>query len=415
MNDLVKADISGSVKKVISPSLTSKLVAMHDDETYARYAAGVFPSKKYPEFYFGPDYWDELFRIHDLTDVRTFEHALFPAEDTPTCFAAQRDGFFEELFSWLSQYDLTTEEKRYLDWMDVIFHHALILPPQDEWKRILLFSQTLVAEVELFHNMPDGIHEITISEDIAFHQVRHIFCKPRVNKWAAYYVVKNAGCWMFFGKRPNTGKLCMLRGTKPLKIEHQDLNYYFERLPDYVAAVSAAYAPYYAVISQLASEVRALGGLGIIHGSIVDVGLGTHIYLNPFDGTVTAYAADDTSERLVFRDITKVFNYGNGVSKALLANGKFPLLNHAVNSKRDALLEVPAIVIGDSKNKIEFDVMTGTDIYKPSYVLNGLQSILEHGVVRVWDESILNNRHDIEEQAWNSLAPCLSGLRAGSK
>lgn len=397
MNDLVKLNNSRSIEKVIPPSLTSKLVANHDDETYARYAAGVYPSKKYPQFYFGPDYWDELFRVHDLTDVRTFKHALFPADDTWDCFAVQRDGYFEELFSWLSQYELTANEEHYLNWINCIFNFALFLPPRDEWKRILLFSQTLVAEVELFHNMSDGIHEISISEDIAFHTVNCIHCDPRVNKWAAYYVVKNAGCWMFFGERPNTGRLCMLRGAKPLKIEHQDLNYYFERLPEYVAAVRAAYAPYYAVISQLASEVRALGGSGTIHGCIVDIDFNTHIYLNPFDGTVTAYYADDVSERLVYPDITSAFHNDN-VSKALLADGKFPLLNHAVESKCDALVKVPAI-------------MTGTDVYKPSYVFNGLQSIFEHGVVRVWNESILNNRHSIEEQAWSSLAPCLSELR----
>lgn len=400
MNDLVKLNNSGLIEKVIPPSLASKLVANHDDETYARYAAGVYPSKKYPQFYFGPDYWDELFRVHDLTDVRTFKHALFPAEDTWDCFVAQRDGFFEELFSWLSQYELTANEEHYLNWMNCIFQFASIvsfLSPRDEWKRILLFSQTLVAEVELFHNMPDGIHEVTISEDIAFHTVNRIHCDPRVNKWAAYYVVKNAGCWMFFGKRPNTGKLCMLRGAKPLKIEHQDLNYYFERLPEYVAAVSAAYAPYYAVISQLASEVRALGGSGTIHGCIVDIDFNTHVYLNPFDGTVTAYYADDVSERLVYPNIISAFRNDN-VSKELLANGRFPLLNHVVKSKHDALVKVPVI-------------MAGTDVYKPSYVLNGLQSILEHGVVRVWNESILNNRRSIEEQAWSSLAPCLSELR----
>lgn len=400
MNDLVKLNNSGLIEKVIPPSLASKLVANHDDETYARYAAGVYPSKKYPQFYFGPDYWDELFRVHDLTDVRTFKRALFPAEDTWDCFVAQRDGFFEELFSWLSQYELTANEEHYLNWMNCIFQFASIvsfLSPRDEWKRILLFSQTLVAEVELFHNMPDGIHEVTISEDIAFHTVNRIHCDPRVNKWAAYYVVKNAGCWMFFGKRPNTGKLCMLRGAKPLKIEHQDLNYYFERLPEYVAAVSAAYAPYYAVISQLASEVRALGGSGTIHGCIVDIDFNTHVYLNPFDGTVTAYYADDVSERLVYPNIISAFRNDN-VSKELLANGRFPLLNHVVKSKHDALVKVPVI-------------MAGTDVYKPSYVLNGLQSILEHGVVRVWNESILNNRRSIEEQAWSSLAPCLSELR----
>lgn len=397
MNDLVKLNNSRPIEKVIPPSLASKLVANHDDETYARYAAGVYPSKKYPQLYFGPDYWDELFRVHDLTDVRTFKHALFPAEDTWDCFAVQRDGFFEELSSWLSQYELTPNEERYSDWINCIFNFALFLPPRDEWKRILLFSQTLVAEVELFHNMPDGIHEISISEDIAFHTVNRIHCDPRVNKWAAYYVVKNAGCWMFFGERPNTGRLCMLRGAKPLKIEHQDLNYYFQRLPEYVAAVRAAYAPYYAVISQLASEVRALGGSGTIHGCIVDIDFNTHVYLNPFDGTVTAYYADDVSERLVYPNITSAFRNDN-VSKELLANGRFPLMNHVVKSKRDALVKVPVI-------------MAGTDVYKPSYVLNGLQSILEHGVVRVWNESILNNRHSIEEQAWSSLAPCLSELR----
>lgn len=398
MSNLVKLNNSRPIEKVIPPSLASKLVANHDDETYARYAAGVYPSKKYPQFYFGPDYWDELFRVHDLTDVRTFKHALFPAEDTWDCFAVQRDGFFEELSSWLSQYKLTVNEEHYLD---LIHSHvsffALFLSPRDEWKHILLFSQTLIAEVELFHNMSDGIHEISISEDIAFHTVNRIHCDPRVNKWAAYYVVKNACCWMFFGERPNTGRLCMLSGAKPFKIEHQDLNYYFERLPEYVAAVRAAYAPYYAVISQLASEVRALGGSGTIHGRIVDIDFNTHVYLNPFDGTVTAYYADDVSERLVYPDITSAFHNDN-VSKALLADGKFPLLNHVVESKRDALVKVPAI-------------MTGTDVYKPSYVLNGLQSILEHGVVRVWNESILNNRRSIEEQAWRSLAPCLSGLR----
>ena len=44
---------------------------------------------------------------------------------------------------------------------------------------------------------------------------------------------------------------------------------------------------------RIADMVKQIGGIGAIHGSIVDIDFYNHIYVNPFDLSITGYWASD--------------------------------------------------------------------------------------------------------------------------
>ena len=54
---------------------------------------------------------------------------------------------------------------------------------------------------------------------------------------------------------------------------------------------------------RIAQKVKLIGGSGKIHGCIVDIDFLNHIYVNPIDGTITAYWASDMINKLVYPSV----------------------------------------------------------------------------------------------------------------
>ena len=70
---------------------------------------------------------------------------------------------------------------------------------------------------------------------------------------------------------------------------------------------------------QIANTVKKIGGLGTIHGAIIDIDYFNHIYVNPIDGTITGYWASDIINKEIYPSIPKLLEencpalYGNYV------------------------------------------------------------------------------------------------------
>lgn len=126
---------------------------------------------------------------------------------------------------------------------------------------------------------------------------------------AKIYSKKMKICYMFFcyckyatnSKREslyllNGGSLCKLA-----KNGIDDLQFYYENMSLYVQNICKLLEKYTGVQNRLAMFIKNIGGSGKVHGCIIDVDRPQkeneysycHLFVNPLDGKVTPYYAND--------------------------------------------------------------------------------------------------------------------------
>lgn len=120
------------------------------------------------------------------------------------------------------------------------------------------------------------------------------------------------------------------------------------------------------------------------------------MYLNPYDGKLTPYYAEDMTHKLVFEnteellasspippqlpDGTPTFLRYSSLSK----DGRLHLLTSNFNKK--CVLSTPPQILLD------------TLMYKPSRIMKSIQYIYDKNVVRIWDDSVLTIDKTLESQ-----------------
>lgn len=122
--------------------------------------------------------------------------------------------------------------------------------------------------------------------------------------------------------------------------------------------------------------VKAIGGNGRIHGCIVDVDFYNHVYLNPFDGTVTSYTATDIVNKYVFSGFETMLE---SKRKDLLSEYRKMLDREGTN--------MPAIL---TKQTCSGGYYGETDIYRVSRLFYTMQHLTENFVIRRWDEALIS-------------------------
>lgn len=224
-----------------------------------------------------------------------------------------------------------------------------------------------------FDGWDDGVYEVTGAQYAEFNSGRGIFARGKVFGEPSVTMVKREGAYMFFVETPRG--LRMLAGGRRYVAAH-DLEYYSENLGRYVELVRRAFEPYRRALEGVSNEVRAFGGSGMVHGSIVDVDFFRHIYVNPLDGTVTPYLALNIVEKVAFPS-TSAMLAGSPYEARFLAaadGGNVPLL--AAADAGGELARVPEMVLD-------------TDMYRSSNVMRAVQYVFEKGVVRIWNDDVL--------------------------
>ena len=120
----------------------------------------------------------------------------------------------------------------------------------------------------------------------------------------------------------------------------------------------------------------------------MDIDFLNHIYLNPFDGTLTAYYAWSMQYKFVYDDVISLLKehlpelcerYESAKGNELL-----PILSHSdgktkgkKSKKKMVVAKVPQLVLE-------------TDMYNPSRIMKSIQYIFENNVIRIWNEDILS-------------------------
>ena len=234
-----------------------------------------------------------------------------------------------------------------------------------------LKSFNLSREYDRFRYYPDGISMISLDLYRAFYRSRNM--DMTCNRKGTYFMVKRGLLYCFFFEE--FGKLYMLDGGQIHDADHT-LNYYYDNLARYGEAVGEFFKEYQDRLKAISSMVKSIGGSGRMHGCIVDVDFYNHVYLNPFDGTITAYTATDIVNKYVFSGF-----------EAMLESEREDLLPEYRKMLDQLDGNLPAVLMKKSRFQGYYD---GTEIYRVSRLFNTMQHLTEHFVIRRWDDALIS-------------------------
>ena len=251
-----------------------------------------------------------------------------------------------------------------------------------KWK---LNSFTVAGWYDPFKDMDNGIHEITSDDYMDFNRGRGIHsngCKYP----GKIYVLKKNELYMYVLQ--SASSLCLLVGGQRKKLPRYDIQYYYDNMELYAQKVTEAVTPFQNALSAISDEVRKFGGWGSIHGCIVDIDFLNHIYLNPFDGTLTAYYAWSMQYKFVFDDVISLLKEHLPELCERYESAKrseqLPILSHSDGKTKSKKIKKKMVVAKVPQLVLE------TDMYNPSRIMKSIQYIFENNVIRIWNDNILS-------------------------
>jgi hypothetical protein len=253
------------------------------------------------------------------------------------------------------------------------------------------------AEYNLFTYYKDGIHEVDRDKYITFYQGLNI---PMMfnKKDGKIYMLKNSGTYCFLYRKCDNNKLYFLNGGQLRLMESQDTQYYFDNLKTYSDAVNDLMSQYNRSLDELSKKIKTIGGNGNTHGCIVDIDFYNHIYLNPWDRTITPYYATDIVNKKVYKNISSLLF----CERKDLYDRYVGQINSGECVNSQAAIESTEKII----KKTETDL--STEIYGISRIFKGLQYSTNYNIVRTWYDKLneLNDSDVIQLIKTNMLQMC---------
>lgn len=225
-------------------------------------------------------------------------------------------------------------------------------------------------DYDLFSDYKDGIYTITKNEYNDFHRGKNIMMD--YNRDGEIFMLKKNGYYCFI--KPSTRGLSILNGGALKSLEIKDINYYYDNMDSQIALNKEPLEKYTKYQEVIANQVKEIGGSGTIHGSIIDIDFFNHIYVNPFDGTLSAYYAFDIIDKFIFANIPSL----------LKANCPALYKNY---QKRLGNAESNALIVKGQSTEIILKptYYPSTDIYKASREIKKMQK-LNNGILTVWHD-----------------------------
>lgn len=274
-----------------------------------------------------------------------------------------------------------------LDETSTVFSDNQIGYKQQKWK---LNSFTVDnCWYDPFAKYEDGIYKITSDQYRDFNRGRGILSNG-CNYEGTLFMLKRGELYMFLLQ--STKSLCLMAGGKRNRLANGNIQYYFDNMVLYREKVNEKTEPYRNVLRSLSKEIKKIGGIGTIHGCIVDVSFFSHLYVNPYDGKITPYWALDIMSRLYYNDF-----------QTLLESHEPELLQKFLIEKETHSLPLISAYVGEESNIPQADVvpqwMSGTEIYQSSRILKAFQYVWEQNVIRIWNDDLLHeNKIDTKQR-----------------
>ena len=225
---------------------------------------------------------------------------------------------------------------------------------------------------DIFRDYQDGIHEISTEAYRSFYAG---IKKPiSMNRPGQIMMLKRSGLYLFIFKNKNDE--CLILNGGALSKGNYYVEHYYDKMPIYRNNLERELRRYQERLESISEVVKKIGGSGTIHGCIVDITFNSHIYLNPLDLTVTPYYAVDMVEKYVFRSL-----------RSLLFE-HCPLI---YNNMADSSILPDTWDCNVTEDGAYYQ---STDIYRMSRIMRGYQYALSNGIIRRWNDSLVNEDDD---------------------
>lgn len=224
---------------------------------------------------------------------------------------------------------------------------------------------------DIFEDYEDGIYEITREQYIDFYHGKKIRMdfKREINQ---LYMLKKRGYYCFIHES-QYGSLSILNGGALRRLDNDEIEYYYNRMDAVIAHIKKPLDKYASLQKQVAHEIKAIGGIGDIHGAIVDIDFYNHIYVNPYDQTITGYWASDMVCKKVYSSIPQ------------LLEANCPQLYSAYVKRLEGKEETVFSIQNKNEGKSEMSFYPNTDIYRASKEIKKMQK-LDFKILTVWYE-----------------------------
>ena len=240
---------------------------------------------------------------------------------------------------------------------------------------------------DIFEHFSDGIHRISHQEFVDFHHSKAINCS--ITREGTIYMLKNRGYYMFIF-RNKEGKLLQMKSGKLSKLNNKNIDYYLQMMPKYVECVRRFLKPYSEYQQGIARVVKGFTGDGRIHGCIVDIDYYNHLYVNPFDGTVTPYFAEDKVSKWVYPSVRALLK-DKAPYKLSKLDDMYPEQPDEDTSESDPQDNVRALFkpSDDDAPGSEITYVADQEIYGASLLIYEFQRTEFNHIIRVWDEDLI--------------------------
>lgn len=236
-------------------------------------------------------------------------------------------------------------------------------------------------DYDCFFDYEDGIFEITSEQYNDFYRGKNISMtfQREVN---VLYMLKKNGYYCFIHKS-RSGSLTMLNGGAMKKLEIGDVEYYYDNMDIMISAIKTPLDKFTSFQKQIADMVKQIGGMGTIHGSIIDIDFYNHIFVNPFDLSIIGYWASDIINKIVYPSIHDLLEKNCPVifseyAKLLKCNSE----NLLALKQQTNIKALPQTYLD-------------TNIYKASREIKKMQKISSN-ILTSWYEDILHEQTRIE-------------------
>ena len=224
----------------------------------------------------------------------------------------------------------------------------------------------------------DGIHKISKSQYLDFMFVRKAPV-PEMKRTGIFWVIKRDNLYLFMLETKENNYI--LNGART-QIAEKNKEYYYNNISKYYDNINYVFSPFYEYEETISSLVRAVGGVGTIHGCIVDYDYYNHVFINPFDKSVTPYFAASMTYKVVLPNFEALIG-GKENMQEVPSNKK----SIAVSARNNALQLLNSRIV--STNSPD-EIITDTTVYRISNIFRTLQYIIESRIIRKWNDDILN-------------------------
>ena len=236
-------------------------------------------------------------------------------------------------------------------------------------------------DYDCFFDYEDGIFEISSEQYNDFYRGKNIQMtfNREVN---VLYMLKKNGYYCFIHKS-KSGSLTILNGGAMKKLDNKDVQYYYNNIDTMISMIKTPLEKYTTFQKRIADTVKQIGGNGLIHGCIIDIDFYNHIYVNPFDLSLTGYWAFDMINKIVYPSIP-----------ALIERNCPAIFGEYVKLSKSSV-DNPIALKRQTNISLVPQKYLDTDIYKASREIKKMQK-LNSNILTSWYEDALNKRTKIE-------------------